>query len=293
MRALLQSVARAWAQATRVFDQRARRERMMAIVAAAVLLVWVIDLVWIEGRRLQLVQLRRQVEATTVSQSSLTSDALQLQELMQAHIQQGQAEIDSLHRLLALAPPLLANVADSGVQAAAATSGAAPSRTSLANSAPGRHTGEPGQAGPDPVTLLPGLVTPQQMLPLLDELLCRQRGLRLRSLQTLGRTGHGSAVAASVNAVSPAPSAATSTLQTAPPAVSARGAAGDVALYRHGVELSVEGSYVDLLAYLQTLEALPQKLLWGPLTLEVEHHPQVLLKLEVYTLSTQPAWVEL
>jgi MSHA biogenesis protein MshJ len=140
---------------------------------------------------------------------------------------------------------------------------------------------------------LPGLVTPQQMLPLLQELLGRQHGLHLRSLQSLGQTrlqadgtaamppGGANPAAAPVPAAPPSPGGSSSDRQR------------QATLYRHAVELSVEGSYVDLLAYLHALEALPHKLLWGPIKLDVQHHPAVLLRLEVYTLSQQSTWVEL
>lgn len=104
------------------------------------------------------------------------------------------------------------------------------------------------------------LVTPAQMLPLLEHLLSRQRGLTVRSLQSLGQT----------------------TLSD-----------GSPALYRHGVELTVEGRYGDLLAYLRTIEASPQRLLWGSLQLKVLQHPQVRLTLRMHTLSTEIHWVEI
>src|SRR6185369_6029720 len=59
----------------------------------------------------------------------------------------------------------------------------------------------------------------------------------------------------------------------------------NAALYRHGVELTVEGSYADLMSYLAALEALPgPRLLWGGVKLKVERHPTVQLSLTVYTL---------
>ncbi len=111
-----------------------------------------------------------------------------------------------------------------------------------------------------------GLVDAQQRLPLLARRLDREHALRARTLRSLGQT-----------------------------TVSGREGAGtgQPQLYRHAVELSVEGSYADLLGYLQALEALPQKLLWGSLQLKVEKHPQVLLTLRLYTLSQQAGWVEL
>ena len=104
------------------------------------------------------------------------------------------------------------------------------------------------------------LVSPAEMLPLLEQLLGRHSGLKLRSLQSLGRTPLGQ---------------------------------GTPALYRHGVELTVEGRYADLLDYLKALEASPQRLLWGGLQLKVLQHPQVLLTLRLHTLSTDAHWVEI
>ncbi|MEY4907473.1 MAG: hypothetical protein RL260_1191 [Pseudomonadota bacterium] len=104
------------------------------------------------------------------------------------------------------------------------------------------------------------LVSPAEMLPLLEQLLGRHSGLKLRSLQSLGRTALDQ---------------------------------GTPTLYRHGVELTVEGRYIDLLDYLKTLEASPQRLLWGGLKLQVLQHPQVLLTLRLHTLSTDAHWVEI
>lgn len=64
-------------------------------------------------------------------------------------------------------------------------------------------------------------------------------------------------------------------------------------LYRHGVELQLEGSYADLLAYLQAMEALPQRMLWGSASLQVDQHPRCVLTLRVHTLSRDPHWLEL
>lgn len=104
------------------------------------------------------------------------------------------------------------------------------------------------------------LVSPAEMLPLLEKLLSRQPGLKVVGLQSLGQTTLGD---------------------------------GSPAIHRHSVELTVAGSYGDLLAYLHTLEASPQRLLWGSLQLKVEQHPQVVLTLRLHTLSTAAGWVEI
>jgi MSHA biogenesis protein MshJ len=65
----------------------------------------------------------------------------------------------------------------------------------------------------------------------------------------------------------------------------------DRVIYRHGLELTVAGSYLDLLAYLRALEALPTQLYWGALSIDASKYPQVLMKLTVYTLSLDRAWL--
>ena len=62
------------------------------------------------------------------------------------------------------------------------------------------------------------------------------------------------------------------------------------AIYRHGVEVSVEGSYADLLAYEQ-LEAMPWQVYWGGAVLSVQHYPVSRLTLTLYTLSLEKAWL--
>jgi len=64
---------------------------------------------------------------------------------------------------------------------------------------------------------------------------------------------------------------------------------GSAGLYRHGVELTLKGSYFDLVQYLGALEKLPARLLWGRTALQVEKYPEVRLTVQVGTLSAQPS----
>jgi len=64
---------------------------------------------------------------------------------------------------------------------------------------------------------------------------------------------------------------------------------GSAGFYRHGVELTLKGSYFDLVQYLTQLEKLPARLLWGHTELQVEKYPDVRLTVQVHTLSTQPS----
>ncbi|ACB35354.1 MshA biogenesis protein, MshJ-like protein [Leptothrix cholodnii SP-6] len=212
---------RQWAQAARSFNQRPQRERVLLITAAAVLLLWLFNQLWLSSQWQHWSQARQQRLATASALDTLRDNSAQ--QLAQQQAQQQQAQTD----ILALRERL------------------------------------DGQAQ-HPTAGTTGLVDAQEMLPLLARLLDREHGLRVRTLRSLGQT-----------------------------AVSGSEGAGQPQLYRHAVELSVEGSYADLLGYLQALEALPQKLLWGSLQLKVEKYPQVLLTLRLYTLSQQAGWVEL
>ena len=64
-------------------------------------------------------------------------------------------------------------------------------------------------------------------------------------------------------------------------------------LYRHGIELTLEGGFADLVSYLDALEDMPQRLLWGAMRLKVAQHPRALLTLRVYTLSFDGHWLEI
>ena len=116
------------------------------------------------------------------------------------------------------------------------------------------------------------LVGAAEMVPMLDRLLAQAGGLRLRSMRSLARTDVVAAAAPVGSAPADAPAGT---------------------LYRHGVELTVEGSYADVLAYLRAIEAMPQRVLGGGLQLKVERHPTVVMTLRLYTLSQDRSWLEI
>ncbi len=127
------------------------------------------------------------------------------------------------------------------------------------------------------------LIGPDQMLELLERMLAQQGQLRVRAMQSLPRTDLLAAAA-------PAGAAASG---PATPAAAAAGTAATASLYRHGVELTLEGSFGDLLNYLKSIEALPQRVLWGSLGLKVSQYPNSLLTLRLYTLSRDRHWLEI
>lgn len=62
-------------------------------------------------------------------------------------------------------------------------------------------------------------------------------------------------------------------------------------LYRHGLVLELEGSYLDCLAYLEAVERLPWQIYWGRLNLATETHPRIRITLEIHTLSLDKDWI--
>ena len=71
----------------------------------------------------------------------------------------------------------------------------------------------------------------------------------------------------------------------------AKAAAGAHEVFRHTVEISVAGSYFDLLDYVAALEHMPQRVFWEGLELKVGQYPQSVLKLTIYTLSPEKSWL--
>lgn len=62
-------------------------------------------------------------------------------------------------------------------------------------------------------------------------------------------------------------------------------------VYKHGVQITVKGNYLDLLRYLAELEKLPAQMFWGEVSLSVAKHPEAVLTLTVYTLSLDKTWL--
>src|SRR5258708_35806636 len=65
---------------------------------------------------------------------------------------------------------------------------------------------------------------------------------------------------------------------------------GGLALYRHGIEITVSGSYLKMLDYVVHLERLPSKIIWGNIDPQAAAYPPVTLKSTLYTLSPERTW---
>lgn len=112
------------------------------------------------------------------------------------------------------------------------------------------------------------LVAPEKVAGLLQQVLDRNGKLQLVSLQTLPvaslieKTGAGAA------------------------------AEQNRQVFRHGVQLTVRGSYHDLLRYLTEIENLPTKMFWGMAGMNVVQYPSAELTLTIYTLSLDKTWLQ-
>ena len=115
-----------------------------------------------------------------------------------------------------------------------------------------------------------GMVPPERMTGLLEQILRAHRSLRLASLRTL--PDEVPVVTA------PKPGEA-----PAPPQL----------LHRHGVELVLQGSYPDMVAYMAALEGMQGQIFWGSATMKVDTHPNATLTLVVYTISLDKKWLKL
>ena len=114
-----------------------------------------------------------------------------------------------------------------------------------------------------------GLVPADRMTQMLQELLGSNRHLKLLEIKTLPAAA---LLPAAKNTTEPAP--------TQP-----------LGLYRHTVEISVEGSYSDLLVYLAALEHLPWRVYWSAAHLSTQTYPSARLKLTLFTLSLDQTWL--
>lgn len=168
---------------------------------------------------------------------------------------------------------------------------------------------EPQQLNDELRAMEEGLVVPGKMAPLLESILKANGQLQLVSMKSLARStlfdmasapdaGSASASGTAPAAGSTAPAALTGASEAlAPNAASnaATNAATNAAnlIYRHGIEITVQGPYLGLLAYLAALDAMPVKLYWGKAELVVTAYPLSRLTFTVYTLSLDQIWIKL
>ncbi|MDH3763550.1 MAG: hypothetical protein OEU50_21450 [Gammaproteobacteria bacterium] len=110
------------------------------------------------------------------------------------------------------------------------------------------------------------LVDPEKMFQLMNELVYRDSKLTLLSLKRRE-------------------------VRAAIPSTEPERTDEEAGIYRHVLELQFSGKYLDILRYMQSMEALDWKLLWDEIEISAEEAPKVVVKLVMSTLSTRKEWV--
>jgi MSHA biogenesis protein MshJ len=118
------------------------------------------------------------------------------------------------------------------------------------------------------VRVTAGLVPPREMARLIEQMLLKNRGLKVMKVESLPAT--------------PLLEAGT-----------VSGVVSGTMVYKHGMQIELTGGYLDILRYLKSLEALPWKVFWGKVTMKTEKYPESQISLLIYTLSTHEAWIGL
>jgi MSHA biogenesis protein MshJ len=127
-----------------------------------------------------------------------------------------------------------------------------------------------------------GLIPPERMVQVIQDVLARQHGVTLISL-------HNKPVTTLARPKPASPAA--EPLVTTPVSERAVMDAAASGPYVHPVELVIEGSYLDILAYLHALEALDWRFYWKLLELKTVRHPTNRVRIEINTLSMDKDWI--
>ena len=113
-----------------------------------------------------------------------------------------------------------------------------------------------------------GMIAPQRMVEVIHDVLSRQQGVVLVSMRNL------EAIKLPLDAAG-------------------ESATGTPRPYEHTVEIVLEGRYLDVLAYLEALEALPWRFYWRRLELTTTRYPLNRVRVELGTVSMGSEWIDL
>lgn len=134
-----------------------------------------------------------------------------------------------------------------------------------------------------------GMVPPQRMTQVIHDVLSRQRGVTLIRLRSLAPYALIDSPDGKGAAAQPSGSDA-ATSQTVPAADFTGISQGP---YVHSVEMVLQGSYLDVLTYLQALEGLQWHFYWQSLTLDATHYPTTRVTVRLGTVSMSRDWIDL
>ncbi len=125
--------------------------------------------------------------------------------------------------------------------------------------------------------LTESLIPPKEMARVLESLLNRDTRLRLVRLEGLG-------FAPLVELTDSGDGDDASTVNASESALPG--------LYKHGLRMVFEGTYLDALELLRAVEELPWNFIWSRIALDVDEYPVSRVTVELYSLSFDEAWLE-
>lgn len=108
-----------------------------------------------------------------------------------------------------------------------------------------------------------GLIAPEQMAEILQKMLSGDRGVKLVGLKTLP-VSH---------------------------LIDGKQTNDGANVYKHGIEITLQGRYLDMLDYLGRLEGLPWQMFWSQASMDANDYPAVRITVTVFTLSLDEDWL--
>ncbi len=121
-------------------------------------------------------------------------------------------------------------------------------------------------------TTIAGMISPQHMAEVIRDVLHQQQGLTLISLRN--------------QPVTPLIFSATPQSTNVTPI-----STGKNGPYVHPLQVVVEGSYMDIVAYLKALETMKWHVYWNRLELQTKHYPTNRVQIDMSTLSLDETWL--
>ena len=129
------------------------------------------------------------------------------------------------------------------------------------------------------------LIAPSQMAGFLAQILKNKNGLRVIAVKSLPAQQFEESVAGNQAPAGKNVAVFAAALTVEPTA--------NPIIYKHAMQITLEGTYLDMLDYLKALEATPEKLFWERVTLTAQDYPTATLSLTIFTLSLDKKWIRL
>lgn len=132
---------------------------------------------------------------------------------------------------------------------------------------------------------LHGFIAPEQMTYVLDSIFEHHTNLtltRVKSLPAVSITNEITEFANSERDNTPSNNSQTVTANTKNKSIE---------IYRHGLQIEFEGTYMATLAFLHELESLSWAFYWDEILYEVDKYPKAKVVIRIHTLSLEQGWI--